>query len=299
MLKMNILRKIEREFYRIKAQIFLPKEKRKEYVDGQIKQQEEAVFLKERKKHVFGVSYSLFDGEELLEKSVESIRPQVDYVNVVWQDVSWRGAPGNKEVLPLLQRLKNEGKIDEIIKFTPDLNVKASKNEERKRNIGLKAAKRFGCDYFMTMDCDEFYLEDEVREAKKFILKHGITHSFCGFINYGPLPTDRFIEPSFYAVQFFSKINNKSYLGVEKGRNKKRIAEVDLTRELSDYAGAKYYFLTRIRMHHMWLVRKDLYKKFMNASSVDFKYASMEKVEKVIKNAGERVFVPNVFDIRI
>lgn len=37
---MKVLRKIEREFYRIKAQIFLSKEKRKEYVDGKIKKQE-------------------------------------------------------------------------------------------------------------------------------------------------------------------------------------------------------------------------------------------------------------------
>lgn len=138
-----------------------------------------------------------------------------------------------------------------------------------------------------------------MREAKQFILKHGITHSFCGFVSYGPLPTDRFIEPSSFAVQFFSKINDKSYLGVEKGRNKNSIAEVDLTRELSDYAGAKYYFLTRIRMHHMWLVRKDLYKKFMNTSSVDFKYVTKEQIDELLKKIGERTAVPNVFDIRI
>lgn len=296
---MKFLRKIEREFYRIKAQIFLPKEKRKEYVDGKIKKQEAAVFEKEAGKHLFGVSYSVFDGEELLEKSVESIRSQVDYINVVWQDVSWKGAAGNKEVPILLERLKSEGKIDEIIKFTPDISIKAARNEERKRNIGLEAAKKFGCDYFMTMDCDEFYLEDEVREAKQFILKHGVTHSFCGFVNYGPLPTERFIDPSSYAVQFFSKINGKSYLGVEKGRNKNRIAEVDQTRELSDFAGAKYYFLTHIHMHHMTLVRKDLYKKFMNTSCADFKYVTKEQIDELLKKIGERTAVPNVFDIRI
>lgn len=33
----------------------------------------------------WGVSYSVFDGEELLEASIKAIRECVDYVNVVYQ----------------------------------------------------------------------------------------------------------------------------------------------------------------------------------------------------------------------
>ena len=35
-----------------------------------------------------GVSYNLFDGEELLESSIKSIRKNVDYISVVYQTIS-------------------------------------------------------------------------------------------------------------------------------------------------------------------------------------------------------------------
>lgn len=291
---MKVLGKIEREFYRIKAQIFLPKEKRAAWLNEKI----ETLYSKE--KHIFGISYSVFDGEELLEKSVESIRSQVDYINVVWQDVSWKGAAGNKEVPILLERLKSEGKIDEIIKFTPDISIKAARNEERKRNIGLEAAKKFGCDYFMTMDCDEFYLEDEVREAKQFIVKRGITHAYCPFVNYGLSPMTRLVEPAPAAVQFFCKINRFSHLG--RGRRGKRIAIVDGTRVMSDRLFGKYFMVQCVKMHHMTYIRKNLTKKFVCSSwGGSMPPSTKEEIAAIISKAEKSlsVAVPNVFDIRI
>ena len=41
--------------------------------------------------HKLGVSYSVWDGEEMLEFAIRSIRSEVDYVNVVWQKLSWFG----------------------------------------------------------------------------------------------------------------------------------------------------------------------------------------------------------------
>ena len=38
-----------------------------------------------------GISYSVWDGEELLEQSIKQIRPVADYINVVWQKLSWYG----------------------------------------------------------------------------------------------------------------------------------------------------------------------------------------------------------------
>lgn len=117
---MKVLRKIEREFYRIKAQIFLPKEKRAAWLNEKI----ETLYSKE--KHIFGISYSVFDGFELLEKSIQSLRSVVDYVNVVYQDVSWTGKQGDDNLLGVLQDLKTRGLIDEILKFEPDLTATAA-----------------------------------------------------------------------------------------------------------------------------------------------------------------------------
>lgn len=291
---MKVLRKIEREFYRIKAQIFLPKEKRAAWLNEKI----ETLYSKE--KHIFGISYSVFDGFELLEKSIQSLRSVVDYVNVVYQDVSWTGKQGDDNLLGVLQDLKTRGLIDEILKFEPDLTATAVENEKRKRNIGLEAAKKFGCDYFMTMDCDEFYLEDEVREAKQFIVKRGITHAYCPFVNYGLSPMTRLVEPAPAAVQFFCKINRFSHLG--RGRRGKRIAIVDGTRVMSDRLFGKYFMVQCVKMHHMTYIRKNLTKKFVCSSwGGSMPPSTKEEIAAIISKAEKSlsVAVPNVFDIRI
>ena len=46
-----------------------------------------------------GVSYNLFDGEELLEGSIKQIRSEVDYISVVYQEVSNFGESCDKNLL--------------------------------------------------------------------------------------------------------------------------------------------------------------------------------------------------------
>lgn len=38
-----------------------------------------------------GISINLFDGEELLKPLLVNIRPHVDYINIVYQEVSYWG----------------------------------------------------------------------------------------------------------------------------------------------------------------------------------------------------------------
>lgn len=49
-----------------------------------------------------GISYNLFDGEELLESSIKSIRDNVDYISVVYQTVSNFGNPCSEDLVTLL-----------------------------------------------------------------------------------------------------------------------------------------------------------------------------------------------------
>jgi hypothetical protein len=61
-----------------------------------------------------GISYNVFDGEELLENSIKSIRDNVDYVSVVYQTVSNFGNPCDDGLVPLLEKLVKDGLVDEI-----------------------------------------------------------------------------------------------------------------------------------------------------------------------------------------
>ena len=214
------------------------------------------------KKYKWGISYSVFDGEELLEASIKSVRKNADYINVVYQKNSWYGEKSNNNLLPLLQKLKEQKLIDELIEYIPNYNLSAGKQERAKRNIGLKAAYKHGCRYFMTMDTDEFYLHDEVEMGKEFIIKNNVTHAFCAQIRYAQKPTQMILDKQGCFGQFFSRI----YWFSKLEPNKKAVVLTDPTRRLSHYFGAKYRVITELRMHHMTLVRKNLVKKLQNSS---------------------------------
>jgi len=220
------------------------------------------LILKAVRSYKWGVSYSVFDNEEMLEHSIKHIRSHVDYVNVVYQRESWYGNPASESLLPTLYSLQEKGLIDELIEYKAAPSIKAVTQERSKRNLGLEHAKKAGIDYFMTMDCDEFYVGQEVEKAKYVIVKYGITHSFADIFNYFS-PTLRSPEPTVSYVNFFSRITRSSSL---THKNRHSIALVDPTRMLSHYWGSKYYFLHSIAMHHMTMYRKDIIKKMRNST---------------------------------
>ena len=214
----------------------------------------------------WGVSYSVFDNEEMLEHSIKCIRDHVDYVNVVYQLESWYGNPASETLLPTLNALKEKGLINELIEYKADPSIKAGRQERNKRNMGLERAKKAGVSYFMTMDCDEFYIGSEVEKAKEFIIRRHITHSIINIFNYFT-PTLLSLEQPQGYVHFFSRITKRSKL---VRNNKHLIALTDQTRILSHYSGSRYFFLQSIAMHHMTMYRKDIAKKVQNTSSPEY-----------------------------
>ena len=62
-----------------------------------------------------GAAYNVFDGIELLEGSIRSVRPVVSYVVVVFQTVSNFGVPAPKGTAAALRALKEMGVVDELI----------------------------------------------------------------------------------------------------------------------------------------------------------------------------------------
>ncbi len=70
-----------------------------------------------------GISYNIFDGEELLENSIRSIRENVDYISVVYQEISNFGNPCNGNLVSLINKLKTEGLVDEVFKYKPQPRI--------------------------------------------------------------------------------------------------------------------------------------------------------------------------------
>jgi len=118
-----------------------------------------------------GISYNLFDGEELLEPSIKSVRNSADHINVVYQKISNWGESCSENLEDTLSDLVKKKLVDKIYYYTPK-NRSAGQNELHKRNIGLKIAKSHLCSHFLTMDCDEFDHRDQFDKAKKLRFKY-------------------------------------------------------------------------------------------------------------------------------
>lgn len=204
-----------------------------------------------------GATYSLFSGEELLKSSIISIRKHVDYINVVWQDVSWTGKPASSNVLSILNEYQEAGLIDKIIKFEFELDDTLRGNAKltcQKKNLGLRDLKKAGCTHVLFMDVDEFYVEDEFAKAKEYVYKHGITHSVCSIYDYRIKPIYRMRDAQTYAVPFIMKMPLFATL---RGKNQLP-CRVDNLRVLPyNKLFNKFYYLNEVNMHHMTGLRKD------------------------------------------
>ena len=283
---------------------FIPNtEKRKQFRQKLLKHK---FFQIDTSKMKIGVSYSVFDGEELLEASIKSIRSCVHYINVVWQEESWQGNKCSPNLKDFLFSLKDKGLIDEVILY-PYKGIASSPpaEERKKRNMGLEAAKKAGCNYFMNMDTDEFYNPDEFEKAKKLIIEKGATHTACSIYTYWKDPHFRSLNVEYLCVPFIYKIDKYSKL--EKVPDFPCRADATRHMAFKNVLGGgkpKFFFINDVSMHHMSYIRADMMKKFNNASVAykDTVNGIMQQYNDINKDNLSKyglVYVDNIFDIDI
>ncbi len=207
-----------------------------------------------------GLSYNVFDGEELLEGSIKQIRGEVDYISVVYQTVSNFGHSCDENLILLLEDLKSSGLIDETYKYTPT-DIVGSTNELKKRNIGLELSIKNGCTHHMSIDTDEYYNIDEFRNMKKIVTDGDYDSSVCQMITYYNKPIYRIEPKETYYVPLIYKIRKN----VLFGKNKFPVI-VDPTRKMEP-GNCKIFTREEIEMHHLSYVRNNIFKKLNNSSA--------------------------------
>lgn len=207
-----------------------------------------------------GVGYNIFDGIELLEYSVNSIRKSVDFITVVYQDISNFGEHSKIDILPILEKMKSSGLIDDFVKYTPNISLKGHGNEIQKRNIGLEKCSSAGCTHFITMDCDELYKREELEYAKSKIGEYD--SSACMMQTYFKTaefvldPPEQYYVPLIYRMipgRMF-EMNTKWPIIADPTRRMKTSSILTFSRE-------------EIQMHHFSYVRKDIRTKLNNSSA--------------------------------
>jgi hypothetical protein len=212
-----------------------------------------------------GICYMVFDGEELLEFAIKSIRNQIDHIAVTYQTTSYFGNPCGPELIPTLEKLKSLGLIDELIFFEPNLSLHHKENEVALRNIGLEASQRAGCTHHISADTDDFYQADQLEYAKKVVDEGNYDFTMAPYINYYKDPTFLVTPIQNLVISFIHPVNNK----YDKN-NKNFPFKIEPTRKLTNHNSYKLFTLKEITIHHMSFIRKDIRKKFANNDNKNY-----------------------------
>lgn len=224
-----------------------------------------------------GVSYNLFDGEELLEYSIKCIKPCVDYISVVVQEVSNHGTKCNDGLLDYLKELVHKNIINDVAVYEPAFtdNIKqASINETEKRNIGLELSRTNNCTHHMSMDTDEFYVTSQFEYMKNKLNSDSFETGFCQHCQYYKDSIYMLTNKEQEYVTTIEKITpSTKYIFKENPS-----IPTDPTRQTTNN---KNYIFSRqeVEMHHLSFVRKNIRKKLYNSSSR--RHFTVEQIEKV------------------
>jgi len=252
-----------------------------------------------------GVSYNVYDGEELLRFAAKSIRSEVDFICAVYQPVSYVGNPADPGLPALLDLLKSQGLIDEVVVFNNDLSKVSYENEVNARNTGRLASVAQGCTHHITLDVDEFFHANEVRYAK------GVVED--GDFDCSIVPQEMYYKRPEYMV-YPSQGLVAPFIQKAKHPHSPHTAEwpyhTDRTRRSLVYDKCRVFDKSEIILHHMSHVRRDINKKIRNSANGPYyttKFASdVDKYEvgqrvRLLPDFRNRktVLVENIFGIEI
>jgi hypothetical protein len=242
-----------------------------------------------QRKMKLGACYNLFDCEELLETSILSIKPNVDYICVVYQTISNFGNPCNPHLEEFLFDLKERGLVNDLLKYEPRTFSPQEKrqlvsplarlqelggspetvadqfmNEVTKRELGRQMCLAAGCTHFMSMDADEYYLEKELAYAKEKILQNDYDATACRMrIFFKEAIYEYFPYDNVNAVPLIYKCTPDRPFKLAHPYN----AILDPTRRVANTSNFYLFSRTEIEMYHLSFVRKDIRRKLENVSN--------------------------------
>jgi len=225
-----------------------------------------------------GVSYNVFDGEELLEGSIECIRKHVDFISIVYQKKSNFGNDCDPNLVSFLESLKERGLVDELFEYKPKINQGGHTNEIMKRNIGLFLSEGAKCTHHMSMDTDEYYDEKQFIFMCKIIEEEDYDSAACQLITYYKDSKYRLDPMEDYYVSLIYKISQgKTFVGGHPFP-----VLVDPTRRMNP-GNCKIFTREEIEMHHLSYVRKNIKIKLTN-SSASPNFQSIDKIVNYFNN---------------
>ena len=237
-----------------------------------------------------GVSYNLWKGEEFIPYAIKTIRPKVDYIVIVYQNLSNYKQERKDDLRPVMQEWKDVGLIDDFVYYEPEFNGIEKKfwgthNELIKRNIGLNKCRENGCDYLLDCDSDEIYDPSQFLFGLRVVMCGKFDSSFCKMNTFYKYPDCQLTPPETYYVPFIYKINKNTRF--EPIENDRFPVIVDGKRRIK-CKHSRIFTRDELVMYHYSYVRADeeeMIAKFENCSSkVNFSQERIKKLIHIYKN---------------
>lgn len=225
------------------------------------------------KRFKVGAAYNTFYGIELLEKSIESIRPTVDYVVIVHQRKSFSGNMEDPNNDKLFKKMLDDKLIDDII-YYDQINKNIQTCVLEKRNIGLEYCKKNKCDFIIPMDADERYNKTELLEELNYMYDNDIKTL------YSPIHSYFYDEYHYFADTYYVpsafRIDNRVFEISQSS------VLVDPVRKMTE----KKYRISKMPMHHYTYLKNSFKNKIgKSVSSYNPEInKNFEKIHQYLQN---------------
>jgi len=145
----------------------------------------------------------------------------------------------------------------------------------------------------MSMDCDEFYKEDELENVKKIMITEGYDGAACKMRYFYKSPT--------YELQPLEELNHVPLMLKMRKGARYLLAHpypclVDPTRTVSRIRRFKLFTRETIEMYHMSMVRKDIRSKLYNVSN-RANYTNVHQFVEHFQNfaPGDKIIYPHPY----
>jgi len=223
--------------------------------------------------------YTVWNGLELLEKSIEQIDHEVDFIVICYQKTSNKGEYCHN--VEDFVRSFHDSKIT-IIEFQPDLHKNTKQNEIEKHNKLIDAAKLLGASHYFFSATDHFYNRTEFNQAKNECEKGGYDVTFTRMFTYYKRVTWRLDPIEDYFMPFICKLQPNTRVQ----RQKTYPVRVDPSIQVNTCDKWRLFERSEIMMHHYSMIRQDIENKFRNAAaSIRWKPDQLNRFISEYKNA--------------
>lgn len=205
--------------------------------------------------------YTVFNGLELLEKSIAQIESEVDWVIIGYQTISNKGNPSTV-IEPFLERFRGNFKYH-LVHFEPDLSKNTKENERKKHQSLLNYARILGCTHVFLSACDHFYDKKQIPWAKKMVLEENLDITFTRMYTYYKHPEWQLTPLEDYYMPFIIKLSETTRIE----RMSTFPLRVDPSVQINTFAKWILFPEQHLMLHHYSMIRTDIKNKFDNAAA--------------------------------